>query len=896
MLESFRTPCSGQFHAMFARLGYVISKYWLWVILAWIVLLFVVGRLAPPWEQVTDDGDFAYLPAEMPSVIGQRLTREAFPQQRAKSEMAIVVARRDGPLDGDDLQIVDLLSQRFYNFLGAAELRRGEQYAADAEQRRAAGETDAAQALDEKAEATFTSARTAFDQALAINETFADALHNRAFVHRYLGRDDKFDEDRQAAAKLDPGLAGKAGLAPTAAGDLPLVDVWSRQTEVFGDKLRSRDKQAQLLVLKLGNEFMETDNVRVLERVEREVERVADQVRGEGKSHLAFGISGSAAVGGDMLRAAAESIKNTELLTTVLVLLILLIVYRAPLLAAIPLLTIVVSLSLSLDALALLTQVDTLPGMGWWDFKVFKTSKIFIVVILFGAGTDFCLFLIARYREELARGSLPSAAVATALDGVGSAIGASALTTILGLSMMFFAEFGKFRNSGPAIGFCLTITLLACLTLAPALLQALGTRLFWPFASEIRAANLEPRSPSRSTRIWQRLAVWIVAYPGRILICSVLLLLPLAGAGVYTDDHVTFDFLSELAPDRTSIQGTSLLKRHFPVGEGGPIVVLANKPDGELVDENFEVPAPALTGILELTVVLNEVPGIHSVRSLYEPLGNPPRRVSIVSSAGRRKVFLREHDLTKAVFLAQSPQHRGDVTRFEVVLQDDPFSQQAMQSFARLNERLQALSQDPASFWQGASFAYTGTTPGIHDLRQVTRIDNWRIRTLVVAAVFVVLLAILRSPVVCCYLIVSVLFSYLVTIGATELFFHWAYGETFQGLDWKVPIFLFVILVAIGEDYNIYLVTRVFEEQQQRGPFAGLRYAIVRTGGIITSCGLIMAGTFVSMTSGSLRGMIELGFALSLGIFLDTFIVRPILVPAFLALRYRLQAWVSLRR
>ena len=165
--------------------------------------------------------------------------------------------------------------------------------------------------------------------------------------------------------------------------------------------------------------------------------------------------------------------------------------------------------------------------------------------------------------------------------------------------------------------------------------------------------------------------------------------------------------------------------------------------------------------------------------------------------------------------------------------------------------------------------------------------DQVRISLLVCLSVFVILVLLLRKPLVSLYLVASVLVSYVTTYGATLAVF-WALDPTgFNGLDWKLPMLLFTILVAVGEDYNIFLMSRVEEEQKRHGEVQGVVVALSRTGRIISSCGVIMAGTFSALMFGSLVGMRQLGFALAFGVLLDTFLVRPILVPAFLILLHR---------
>jgi RND superfamily putative drug exporter len=695
-------------------------------------------------------------------------------------------------------------------------------------------------------------------------------------------------DDRPLDA-VDLAVADRLAERFTAAADeLGVQEVWTYDLRVIGEKLKSADGKAVLIVLSMSGEFMAVENIRILNRVLELVN--AERAEDDYPAGLQLGVTGSAAVGGDMLASAAESIRNTEWTTIAMVVVFLLLVYRAPMLVVVPVATIGVSVSVGLSVVALLTQADALPGFDWWNFKVFTTTRIFIVVILFGSGTDFCLFLIARYKEELERGLSQSEALAAALGGVGHALVGSALTTILGLSMMFFADFGKFRDSGPAIAVCLAITLLASVTLAPALLQAARRWVFWP--SKLRLAGTEaaggmvapahehefvpPVSSSGSMRFWENVSRFVLRHPAAVLATSIVLMAPLAVEGWRVG--ITYDLLNELDQDRPSVVGSRLLRRHFAAGETGPVTVVVRQRDANFRTQEGREEVSAITDDLL------KAEGVKQVRSLTQPFGEPTRGLGGLLAGGGGRLLAANTSRAKDTFVTPVEELEGSVARFDLVLNADPFSREAVGLLDSIENDLSEKRLDEESPLAGAEIYFTGTTSGTRDLERVTASDQKLIERLVIIAVLAVLLVLLRHPLVCLYLIATVLMTYYVTIGATELVFAAIYGDTFTGLDWKVPIFLFVILIAVGEDYNIYLMTRVLEEKGRHGPMRGLQIAVARTGGIITSCGVIMAATFVSMMTGTLRGMQELGFALSLGVLLDTLVVRPVLVPAFLAL------------
>jgi RND superfamily putative drug exporter len=323
----------------------------------------------------------------------------------------------------------------------------------------------------------------------------------------------------------------------------------------------------------------------------------------------------------------------------------------------------------------------------------------------------------------------------------------------------------------------------------------------------------------------------------------------------------------------------AVLKEHFPSGIVGPVTVLLSNDDMQFGSLDSFLPIRNLSKTLEQQ---GETLQLADVRSLAFPFGMTPYGKNILASyavsappasglAVGHESFVR--------YVSTAPGLARHVTRFDVVSRIDPLSQESIGNLRKLEDSFQNALTGKLN---NSQLDFAGPSAGLRDLADVTSADFQMIQFLVPLVVFVILILLLRKVAVSLYLIASVVFSFLATLGVTYLVFWHSNPDEFIGLDWKVPVFLFTILVAVGEDYNIFLLTRIREEEKDHGPIGGVTTALVKTGGVISSCGFIMAGTFAALLAGSLVETKQLGFSLAFGVLLDTLVVRPILVPAFL--------------
>ncbi|MGC0209631.1 MMPL family transporter [Streptomyces levis] len=537
------------------------------------------------------------------------------------------------------------------------------------------------------------------------------------------------------------------------------------------------------------------------ERIAPAVDSIRDDV-GEGGG-LAVHITGPGGTSADFAEAF-EGIDSTLLFSAMAVVVVmLLITYRSLTLLLVPLIAVVCALFTAQALIYLLAEHAGLTVNG--------QSAGILTVLVFGAGTDYALLLVARYREELRRHEDRHEAMALALHRAGPAVLASGATVVLSMLVLLAAEMNSTRGLGPVAAIGVAVALLAMMSLFPALLVVFGRWIFWPVIPHYGAAD--PTEHGIWARTGRRIArrprmTWAVTALA-LAVCS-LGLIQLRAEGIGNADAFTGK------PD--SITGQEVSARYFPAGSGDPLVIISNQAQAVQVGR-----AVAAT------------PGV-----VPQSLGLPP---------GTRPAF------------------EGKVL-FEATMTAPADSEAAKQTVERVRDAVHAVPD--------ADARVGGGTAALLDMDRATTHDNVLIIPLVLLVVLLILGILLRALIAPLLLIGTVILSFAAALGISALAFRYVFDYAGESTDF--PLFVFVFLVALGIDYNIFLTTRIREEAARQGTRPGVITGLAATGAVITSAGLVLAGTFAALGTLPMVGFAEIGFAVALGVLIDTFIVRSVLV------------------
>ena len=515
-----------------------------------------------------------------------------------------------------------------------------------------------------------------------------------------------------------------------------------------------------------------------------------------GEVHLA-GYGGQAA---DSAEAFEGIDTNLIFATLAVVIVILLFTYRSPILWLLPILCAVSANFIATGLVYLLAKYAGLTVNG--------QSQAILSILVIGAGTDYALLLVARYREELRRHEDRHEAMAFALHRASPAILASAATVAIGMLCLSFAELNSTAGLGPVLAIGVAVTVLVMVTLLPALLVICGRWVFWPKRPTFRSA--EPTAEGLWARVGRAISprprrVWIVTTGLLLLAC--LGLFRLDTSGLSTEETYTKEF--------DSIKGQRLLTEH------------------DLSDNS---------NTIQVTTETSAAADVQSALSGIDGLGEPSE--------------VRELSTGRSWFEATINADISSSTAADIV----------------------EASRDAVHSVDGADALVGGGSAFYLDTKIASERDSKVIMPLVLAVVLLILIGLLRALVAPLILMATVVLSFGAALGISALLFEYVFG--FAGSDPGFPLFAFVFLVALGIDYNIFLMTRVREETMTYGTRKGSLIGLASTGGVITSAGIVLAATFLVLGSLPLVFLAELGVAVALGVMLDTMIVRSVLVTA----------------
>lgn len=648
----------------------------------------------------------------------------------------------------------------------------------------------------------------------------------------------------------------------------------------------------------------------------------------------------------DLLASILKTIDRTTIVTVILVTILLLIVYRSPVAIFLPLIAIGCSFAVARGILGYL---------GAAGVNISTLADAYLVVVVFGVGTDYCLFIVSRFREELRRKTRDEAQSFT-MRQIGPVITASALTVVVAFLSLGISRFTMTKTTGYALAIGVAVTLVAGLTLIPALMSLFGRHLFWP-------AGINPTRRGAGFG-WARIGNWISRHPLSVALPIILILiLPCLALPQLSRSA---DIISQMPKGADSVQGYQVMREHFPMGELSPLYLLVESKDEitkpaslQAIDEvahslenvpgvarvdYYSAPSRQLTGLAvmlrQLGDQLGQGRGLEQLKLLQTQSQLLPslalKYPGVVQSQNfqQAEANLKEIGALASQFLTTKPgeqpalltQLQGLIykladnleglgrefslkvntpftdyllntyfssdrttTRINIVLSTEPYSAETTQMVAQLRE---VAAQNISSSSLKGSFYYLGGESALRaDIMFSNDADFVPVTGLVTISILIVIIILLRSLLAPIYMVLTVLLNYGTTLGIVT----WLFLDVLKqaSIIYMLPLFVFVVLVALGADYNIFLVSRIREEAQKRPIRQAVSEAVANTGGVITACGIILAGTFATLTTAPLQLVFQIGAAIAIGVLLDTFVVRAFLVPSLAVLAGRWSWWPS---
>lgn len=601
------------------------------------------------------------------------------------------------------------------------------------------------------------------------------------------------------------------------------------------------------------------------EGLEEVISGVREKLQESDVAGVTAQVTGPAGFAAD-LNVAFAGIDGILLLTALaVVFVILIVVYRSALLPVIVLLTSIFALSASI------LLVFNLAKLGVVELNGQVQGILFILVI--GAATDYSLLYVSRFREALYANKHRWDATVEAYKGALEPILASGGTVIVGLLCLLLSDLASNKALGPVGSIGIAMAMLGALSFLPAALLLAGRKAFWPVIPRADLASRTAHKKKLQKGVWHRVGEFVKRRPRPIWIVTTLALLVLAGFStqIKADGVAQSDLILGFSEAR---EGQKTLGDHFPNGSGSPAFVVVKENE---IDRAVSV-LDGIEGVDGVSATAdNSESGAVSIGKSRAEIENKIRTEVEAQRAELPVEALAFAPSTEQLvaqvypFSDATPTVRDGEVLLQATLTDDPDSQAAKDTIVRLRNGLSEA---------GVAAQVGGPTAAQLDTNTASIRDRAVIIPVVLAAITVILAILLRSLIAPLLLLATTVLSFASSIGVAALLFNHVWD--FPGADPSVLLYGFVFLVALGIDYNIFLMTRVREESLQHGTAKGVIKGLVVTGSVITSAGIVLAATFAALGVIPILFLFQLAFIVAFGVLLDTFVVRSLLVPALI--------------